>query len=168
MSKNAVNPIAPNSPEAWVLHRLLGHHPTSPNLRDSEITAKTPNLEQEIRTMLGHSTYRDRINSLSDNHHYLAVAVNTLVERAVAIVQGHAICPYKGCGLPYIPRVTTLEELQGRVAAVERDLRHFQERENREFTQLWDGMEKLEIDHNITKELVQELKAWKKAVEGKE
>jgi len=74
----------------WVLHRLLGHHPTNPNLRQCQDID-----EDVIRAMLWHRTYTSRICSYAMPPHE---EMKRLVEWLTAILAGIETCPFCGRG----------------------------------------------------------------------
>lgn len=82
----------------WVLHRLLGHHPTNPNLKRAGITKDTPAFNDAIDHMLLHRTYITRILSYVDQDTMVQAESYTIADMAIAIITEKTVCPFCGVG----------------------------------------------------------------------
>lgn len=89
----------------WVLHRLLGHHPTNPNLLSSEVTKDTEDLRYHIEKMLKHRTYVSRIGSYLLTDSKIPSEQYLITELAISIIEGKEVCPHCGLGYYYITKV---------------------------------------------------------------
>jgi hypothetical protein len=88
--ENAFHPSYPRG-TMWVLHRLLGHHPTSPNLRQCETVD-----DEVVRAMLEHRTYTSRIWSYVEQPSEFKDEVTRIAEWVILILAGIEKCPYCG------------------------------------------------------------------------
>lgn len=82
----------------WVLHRLLGHHPTNPNLKNAGVTKDTPALGDAIDHMLTHRTYTSRIGGYVEKDAAAPSESYEIADMALQIISGLATCPFCGGG----------------------------------------------------------------------